>query len=254
MKRYKKSMDRFSDLDALLDQALKRVQDPRKIWLQTSLGFDTRIEWSRGMILGGALSPHYLTKKHADDLRRDVPYTVWLERPRFLVCPDPRPAFKDWIPLLESLSKLSDALILVTPRMESDDLFATLLTNHVRNVIRCVVVSPGTGQPPDLQDLARRVDSLELRLAPKPPPRSYLAAGEVPVPQLLDQIPCAERVGIRRGCTVAIPYPGAEKSPALSDIAILRVGGEHVDDLQDRLVILDDQLRRLELNDAPARS
>ena len=38
------------------------------------------------------------------------------------------------------------------------------------------------GQPPDLQDLARRVDSLELRLAPKPPARSYLAAGEVPVP------------------------------------------------------------------------
>jgi len=247
-------MDRFSDLDALLDQALQRVQDPRRVWLQSSLGFDSRIEWSRGMILGGALSPHYLTKKHADDLRRDVPYTVWLEHPRFLACPGPRPDFKDWIPLLEALSKLSDALVLVTPRMESDDLFATLLANHVRNVIRCVVISPGPGHPPDLKALARLLDTLELRPAPKPPPTSYLAAEAVPVPQLLDLLPCAGRAGIRRGCTVAIPSPGAENSPALSDIAILRVGGEHVDDLQDRLVILDDQLRQLELKNAPARS
>jgi hypothetical protein len=247
-------MDRFSDLDALLDEALQRVKDPRRVWLQSSLGFDSRIEWGRGMILGGALSPHYLTKRPADDLRRAVPYTVWLEHPRFLVCPAPRPDFKDWIPMLEALAKLSDTLIVVTPRMESDDLFATLLANHVRSVIRCVVISPGPAQAPDLKALSRTLDTLELRPSPKAPPSSYLAAGEIPLPPLLDQLPRAERVAIRRGCTVAIPGPGAEQSPALSEIAIVHVGGEHADDLQDRLVILDDLLRQRELKDASPRS
>jgi len=62
-------MDRFSDLDALPDQALQRVQDPRMVCLQSSSGFESRIERSRGMTLGGALPPHALTKKQADDLQ-----------------------------------------------------------------------------------------------------------------------------------------------------------------------------------------
>jgi len=62
-------MGRLSDLDALADWALQREQDPRRVWPQSSLGFESRIERSRGMIRGGGLPPHPLTMSHSDDLQ-----------------------------------------------------------------------------------------------------------------------------------------------------------------------------------------
>src|SRR5258706_11142630 len=181
-------MSPLSELEALLGQAMARVRDPRRVWLQSSIRFESGIEFARGLVLGGAHSPQYLTGGAGGS---QVPNTAWLASPRVMVCPQPPSAFQSWIPLLEALTKSPDALLLVLPRLESEDLLSTLVVNHVRQTIRCCAVLPDPAASPDLKSLAQAVDALDARPASAPRPSSHVGAGEPLTAGLLDRLPRA---------------------------------------------------------------
>jgi hypothetical protein len=52
--------DNNSDLLTLISGARRLVTDDRYIWCCASDGFDSRCVQRRGLLLGGALSPHFL--------------------------------------------------------------------------------------------------------------------------------------------------------------------------------------------------
>jgi hypothetical protein len=72
------------DLLPLINEARRLVSDDRYIWCATSETFDSRLTQRRGLLLGGAFSPHFLRDSGA--MSWDTPWTVRLRHCRVVVC------------------------------------------------------------------------------------------------------------------------------------------------------------------------
>src|SRR4051794_39996013 len=108
-----------SDLLSLISEARRLAPDDRHIWCSASETFDSRLTQRRGLLLGGAFSPHFLRDSTATSW--DTPWTVRLRDCRVVVCDkaahEPLAA---WLPLMESIAGAGESLLVVTETIESE--------------------------------------------------------------------------------------------------------------------------------------
>jgi hypothetical protein len=131
------------DLLPLISEARRLVPDDRHIWCSAADTFDSRLIQRRGLLLGSALSPHFLRDSTATNW--DTPWTVRLRHCRVVVCDkaahEPVAA---WLPLMESVVAASESLLVVTETIDSE-LLATFTVNAFKGTLRRCVVHPVRG-------------------------------------------------------------------------------------------------------------
>lgn len=210
------------DLLPLISEARRLVPDDRHIWCSASETFDSRLTQRRGLLLGGALSPHFLRDSTA--MYWDTPWTVRLRRCRVVVCDkaadEPLAA---WLPLMESVAGAGEALLVVTETIGSE-LLTTFIVNAFKGALPVCVVHPvrdRSGNP---------------------------AAGAqfATPPTGLDQLLRIDEVWVRRTATACFPNVGDPLSSAavLQDFVVIETGGEDHEHQYDRLRFLVRELQQ----------
>src|SRR6202163_2700197 len=110
---------------------------------------DTEVVVVQGMQFDrGFLSPHFVTNQDT--------VTVELENPYILIYEEKITAAKDLIPLLETISKKKEPLLIIAEDLEGDAL-ATLVVNKLKGILKvCAVKAPGYGdrRKAQLEDIA----------------------------------------------------------------------------------------------------
>ena len=208
------------DLLTLISEARRLVPDDRHIWCTASETFESRITQRRGLLLGGALSPHFLHDTTA--MWWDVPWTVRLRHCRVLICDkaahEPLTA---WLPLLESIAGAREALLVVTETIGSE-LLSTFVVNALKGTLPVCVVHP-------VRDRA-------------PAPGTQFATPPTSPNELLR----IDEVWIRRTATACFPNATEPLSsaPVLQNFVVIETGGENHEDQCDRLRFLMQELQR----------
>lgn len=219
--------ERPADLVALLAQARKAVTDDRRIWCSAADSFESRIVQRQAMILGGAISPHFL--RDTSGMMSDTPWSVRLRYCRIAVCDQAaHEPLSAWLTLLESIASAGESLLLVTDTIGTE-LLHTLVVNVLKSTLPVCVVRPirnrfGGGLASGMETFGR----------PYATP-----------PQQSDRLPRIGEVCVRRTATALFSHPGESSMPASAteNIAIIETGGEHHDDQQSRLRFLMRELQ-----------
>lgn len=218
--------DRPPDLLAHLANARRIVADDRYIWCRAADTFDSRLVQGRGLLLGGAVSPHFL--RDTTDTSWDIPWGVRLRHCRVLVCDQAtQQPVAAWLPLMEAIVAAGESLLIVTETIESE-LLSTFVVNALKGTLRvCVVHSPQDrhGTPTSgAESLSLPVDT---------PPASPA------------QLPRIDEIWIRRTATACFPNPGdpVPPAPVLQPFAVIETGGENHEDQYDRLRFLMRELQ-----------
>jgi len=86
----------YSDLRDVLAEVSRNVADSRLIWCTTADGFETTVSSRRGLILGGAWSPHFLRDREA--AWWDVPWTMKLQAPTIVTIEKAVMPLSEWMP------------------------------------------------------------------------------------------------------------------------------------------------------------
>jgi hypothetical protein len=219
--------DRAADLLTLIAQARRQVADDRYIWCSAADGFESQIKQRRGLLLGGALSPHFL--REAGVMWSEIPWTVRLLRCRVAVCTDAavQEPLAEWLPLLEGAAKAGETVLVVTETMGSEMLM-TLVVNLLKGTLGVCAARPARtryGHPePGIESLGKPATT---------PPQNH------------ERLPLVAEAWIRR--SAAALFPGAADgmpSSALQDFAMIETGGENHEDQYDRLKFLMGELQK----------
>jgi hypothetical protein len=206
------------DLLALLSHARSLVPDDRRIWCSTSDTFDSRLQQRRGILLGGAFSPHFL--RDATALGWEVPWLVRLRHCRVAICDRAaEQTVAAWLPLMEAIAGAGEALLVVTETIDPE-LLSTLAVNAFKGTLRVCVARPASGA----------ASGARLSAPPKAP----------------DQLMRIDDVLVRRTATVLFPATGEPlaNSSALENIVVVETGGENHEDQRDRMRFLMQELQR----------
>jgi hypothetical protein len=201
------------DLVALLSDARRVVPDDRHVWCSAADTFESRIVQRRGLLLGGANSPHFLYD--SDAMSWNVPWQVRLRHCRVIVCDkaahEPVAA---WLPLMEAVAGSGEALLVVTETIGSE-LLQTFVVNACKGTLPVCAVLPARD----------RYGS--------PAPGTQFATP----PATVDQLPRIDDVWIRRTATVCFPSTAdpLASAAALQNFAIIETGGENHEDQYERL-------------------
>jgi hypothetical protein len=216
-------IDRPNDLAALIAEARGLVPDDRHIWCSASETFGSRLIQRRGLLLGGAISPHFL--RDATEMWWEIPWAVRLRHCRVLVGDDKatHEPVAAWLPLMESLAKAGEALLVVAETVDSE-LLNTFVVNAFKGTLRVGVVHPAADRSGNPEPGARF----------STPP-----AGP-------DQLPRIDEVWIRRTASVCFPSAGEPLAAAsvLKNFAVIETGGENHEDQYERLRFLMRELQR----------
>jgi hypothetical protein len=210
------------DLLPLIAEARRLVPDDRHIWCSASETFDSRLTKRRGLLLGGALSPHFL--RDSTETNWDTPWTVRLRHCRVVICDkaahEPLAA---WLPLMESVVAAGESLLVVTETIDSE-ILATFIVNAFKGTLRVCVVHPVRGR------------------SGNPAAGAQFATP----PTSLDQLLRIDDVWVRRTATVCFPTAGdpLSSAAALQDFVVIEAGGENHEDQHDRLRLLMRELQR----------
>jgi hypothetical protein len=219
--------DDHPDLLTLISEARRLVTDDRYIWCCASDGFDSCCVQRRGLLLGGALSPHFL--RDTSEMWSEIPWTMRLYHCRVVVCDKAaREPLKAWLPLMEGVAGAGESLLVVTETIDSE-LLHTFIVNSLKGSLRVCAVRPVRdryGNP------APGVESLARSCATPPTQR--------------DQLPRLGEVWIRRTATALFPSAdeAALAAAALQNFAVIETGGENHEDQYDRLRFLMRELQR----------
>jgi hypothetical protein len=211
-----------SDLLPLIAEARRLVPDDRHIWCSASETFGSRLTQRRGLLLGGALSPHFLRDSAA--MCWDTPWTVRLRHCRVVVCDKAaHQPLAAWLPLMESVARAGESLLVVTETIDSE-LLATFIVNAFKGTLPVCAVYPVRGR------------------SGNPAPGTQFSTPPAGVDQLLR----IDDVWIRRTATVCFPTAGDPLSSAgaLQDFGVIETGGENHEDQFDRLRFLMRELQR----------
>lgn len=179
------------------------------------------------MLLGGALSPHFL--RDTPGMWSEIPWAVRLHHCRMVVCDkaahEPLAA---WLPLLEGVAKAGESLLVVTETIGSE-LLRTLIVNSLKGTLPVCVVHP----PRD-----RRGN-------PAPGAESLARACATPPPQH-DQLPRIGEVWVRRTATALLlsAEEAAVAAAGLQNFAVIETGGENHEDQYSRLRFLMQELQQ----------
>ena len=214
--------DRPPDLLTLVTEARRLVPDDRYIWCSASETFESRIKQRRGLLLGGALSPHFLRDTSA--MWFDIPWVVRLRHCRVMICDKAaHEPVSAWLPLMENVAGAGEALLVVTETIGSE-LLSTFVVNACKGTLPVCVVHP-----------------LRNRSGSPPPGTQY----SIPPPGP-DQLLRIDEVWVRRTATAC--FPGATDSlssaAALQNFVVIETGGENHDDQYHRLRFLMQELQR----------
>jgi hypothetical protein len=210
------------DLLPLIAEARRLVPDDRHIWCSSADTFDSRLIQRRGLLLGGALSPHFLRDSTATNW--DTPWTVRLRHCRVVVCDKAaHQPVAAWLPLMESVVAAGESLLVVTETIDSE-LLATFTVNAFKGTLRVCVVHPVRGH------------------SGNPAAGAQFATP----PTGLDQLLRIDDVWVRRTATACFPIAGDPLSSAavLQDFVIIETGGENHEHQFDRLRFLMRELQR----------
>jgi len=221
--------DRPPDLLTLLSQARRLVSDDRHIWCTAADGFASTITQRRGLLLGGALSPHFL--RDAGAMWSDVPWMVRLLRCRVAVCNEAaHESLSEWIPVLEGVAKAGESFLVITDTMASE-LLRTLAVNALKGTLAVCAAQPARN----------RYGQLE-------PGVELLGKPSATAPKQHDRLPMVAEVWLRRSAGVIFPALTdslSQSSPSpLQDFAIIETGGENHEDQGDRLRFLMRELQQ----------
>lgn len=133
----------------IVAEAMERVGPEGAISVEEAKGMETALEIVEGMQFDrGFLSPYFVTDSQKMEVVLDDPLILLYERKISNI--------KDLLPLLESILKLHQPLVIVAEDVEQDAL-ATLVVNRLRGALSCVAVkSPGFGdrRKAMMQDMA----------------------------------------------------------------------------------------------------
>jgi hypothetical protein len=203
----------YEDLRELLEETLKTVPDSRSVWCTAALHFETTVARRQGLLLGGAWAPQLL--RDGDELW-PVPWTMTLPQPRVLTVERATGPFWKWLPLLESVSKAGESLVVATDEV-GDDFLRTLIANLERRTIKACAVRSSAAA------------SLLAGARPDPPgdPRSLARVKEA---------------WIRKDASVLFPWNDGDW-PDGDEIAVVEVGGEDCEDQRNRLRFFAEALR-----------
>jgi hypothetical protein len=210
----------MTDLLPLLAEARRLVPDDRHIWCSPSDSFDSRLTQRRGLLLGGAFSPHFLRDSTATNW--DTPWTVRLRHCRVVVCGKAaHEPLATWLPLMEGVVAAGESLLVVTETIGSE-LLATFIVNAFKGTLRVCVVHP--------------------RRSGNPAAGAQFATP----PAGIDQLLRIDDVWVRRTATVCFPMTGdpLSSAAALQDFVVIETGGENHEDQHDRLRFLMRELQR----------
>lgn len=207
----------YNDLLNILAEVRSRVADSRFIWCVAADGFKTTVSHRRGLILGGAWSPHFLRDRGT--FWWDTPWTVHLRMPTIVEIERAVTPISDWIPLMETIAQAGESLLLITSEV-SPELLHTFIVNSSKETLACCVVRIAK----DLPGWKRPADK-PWRIAETPPRTAGLLAK-------------AAEAWIRRNATVLFPSQDSEWDSVVNDITVISVGGKNQDDQHDRLRFL----------------
>jgi hypothetical protein len=208
-----------ADLIALVAEARALVSDDRHIWCDVSAKFDSRISQRRGMLLSGALSPHFL--RDSADTSWDIPWMMRLRHCRVVVCDKAaHQPLATWLPLMESIAAAGESLLVVTESIDSE-LLQTFVVNAFKGTLRVCAVHPA-------------------RSGNAAPGTRFSTPPTTP-----DQLVRIDDVWVRRSGTACFPATGdpLASAAALQKFAIIETGGENHDDQYDRLRLLMRELQ-----------
>src|SRR6266581_977185 len=121
-----------------LAEAMKKVGANGVITVEEGKTADTEVEVVQGMQFDrGYLSPHFVTNQET--------VTVELENPYILIYEEKISNARNLIPLLETISKKKEPLLIIAEDIEGDAL-ATLVLNKLKGILQvCAVKAPGYG-------------------------------------------------------------------------------------------------------------
>ncbi|MBA3387296.1 MAG: hypothetical protein H0T95_11895 [Chthoniobacterales bacterium] len=214
--------NRPSDLLTLISEARRLVPDDRHIWCSASETFESRIMQRRGVLLGGALSPHFLRDSTA--MSWDIPWAVRLRHCRVVVCDKAaQEPLAAWLPLMESVAGAGEALLVVTETIGSE-LLSTFVVNAFKGTLPVCVVHPARDR------------------SGSPAPGTQFATP----PTGPDRLLRVDEVWIRRTATACFPDAGdpLSSAAALQNLAIIETGGENHEDQYARLRFLMRELQQ----------
>ena len=209
------------DLLALVADARRLMPDDRHIWCSASETFDSRLVSRRGLLLGGALSPHFLRDSAA--LSWDIPWAVRLRFCRVLVCDKAaHEPLANWLPLMEKIAAAGEALLVVTETIGSE-LLSTFVVNAFKGTLPVCVVHPA-------RDRGAATAGAQFATPPAGP----------------EQLLRIDEVWVRRTATVCFPNTNdpAWSAAALQNFTVIETGGENHEDQFDRLRCLMRELQR----------
>src|SRR5437667_3116058 len=128
-----------TEIGAKLSEAMKLVGATNGvITVEEGKTADTEVVVVQGMQFDrGYLSPHFVTNQES--------VTVELENPYILIYEEKIGSAKSLIPLLETISKKKEPLLIIAEDIEGDAL-ATLVVNKLKGILQvCAVKAPGYG-------------------------------------------------------------------------------------------------------------
>src|SRR5437868_10755856 len=160
-----------AEIGKKLSEAMKRVGASNGvITVEEGKTADTEVVVVQGMQFDrGFLSPHFVTNQES--------VTAELDNPYILIYEEKITAAKDLIPLLETISKKKEPLLIIAEDLEGDAL-ATLVVNKLKGILQVAAVkAPGygdrrkamlediailTGGKPIFKDLGIELDSVAI--------------------------------------------------------------------------------------------
>jgi hypothetical protein len=237
------------DLRRLLDEARAKVSDTSRIWAYSSRTYESQLFDRKGLVLGGTISPFFLMNREPDEKVTIPPWNgvaagTVLSRARLLFLASAQhdsgvETLKEWVPLLETLAKANEGLLVVTNDFQNHTILDTLLVNNYKCVMDCAVVKQGGISDDKLEKLYPKVSQRKEGLF-----RGSVKGTTQKISELArEALPLFETVWVRRDATVAIPAEGNhEWDDLLSEVALITVGGESYDDFKQRFEIIAQEI------------
>jgi hypothetical protein len=239
------------DLRRLLDEARAKVLSSNRIWAVPSLTYETHLVFPKGLLLGGTISPYFLMKRVPSQKGYVTPpwtvtaagASVGSARLLFLESVPDAPeteALKEWIPLLESLAKAGEGLVVVTDDMANQAILSLLLINNSHSAVPCGIVTRGDTPAAKLETLL-----------PKAPARKdgglFRGAAKGTTQKMLEiereALPRSELVWIRKDASVAFPTSANHDwDDLLIEVAIISVSGSDIEDLNHRFEMVSQEI------------
>ncbi len=203
-----------NDLRELLDGILETVPSSRSVWCTAALHFETTVVRRRGLLLGGAWAPQLL--RDGEELW-PVPWTMALPQPRVLTVERATGPFWRWLPLLESVAKAGESLVVATDEV-GDDFLRTLIANLERQAIKACAVRSSAAA-------------------------ALLEGERTDPPGDPHSLPRVKEAWVRKAASVLFPWNEGDW-PEGDDIAVVEVGGEDCEDQRARLRFFAEALRK----------